>query len=159
MSTLTNTPDTTADPPNGKLKRSLGLWQLTLLGVSTQIGSGWLFAVPSSASVAGPPVILSWIIGAALFIVVCLPWIELGTLFPRSDGIVRYPALSHGAFAGWGYWIGNVCLPAIEAQAVLTYLGGRYEHLGLVGSTRTPPCSPGRPGFSPAWRSSCCSSC
>lgn len=135
MSTLTTPPDATTTP-DGKLKRSLGLWQLTLLGVSTQIGSGWLFAVLSSASIAGPAVILSWIIGAALFIVVSLPWIELGTLFPRSGGIVRYPALSHGAFAGWvtgwGYWIGNVCLPAIEAQAVLTYLGGRFPHLGLV---------------------------
>ncbi|MGW2328602.1 APC family permease [Streptomyces sp. NPDC001700] len=122
--------------PDRELKRSLGLWQLTLLGVSTQIGSGWLFAVLSSASVAGPAAVLSWIIGAVLFIIVSLTWIELGTLFPRSGGIVRYPALSHGAFAGWvtgwGYWIGTVCLPAVEAQAVLTYLGGRYSHLGLV---------------------------
>ncbi|WP_432182385.1 APC family permease [Streptomyces sp. NBC_00063] len=135
MSTLTNPPDTAAGE-GGKIKRSLGLWQLTLLGVSTQIGSGWLFAVLSSASAAGPAVILSWIIGAVLFVFASLPWIELGTLFPRSGGIVRYPALSHGAFAGWftgwGYWIGTVCLPAIEAQAVLTYLGGRFRDLDLV---------------------------
>ncbi|WP_063731482.1 APC family permease [Streptomyces sp. RTd22] len=135
MTTLT-APSDGAKSPDGKLHRSLGLWQLTLLGVSTQIGSGWLFAVLSSASVAGPAAILSWIIGAVLFIIVSLTWIELGTLFPRSGGIVRYPALSHGAFAGWvtgwGYWIGTVCLPAVEAQAVLTYLGGRYPHLQLV---------------------------
>lgn len=141
MTTLTGPPEGAPSPsPDGQLKRSLGLWQLTLLGVSTQIGSGWLFAVLSSASVAGPAAILSWIIGAALFVVVSLTWIELGTLFPRSGGIVRYPALSHGAFAGWvtgwGYWIGTVCLPAVEAQAVLTYLGGRFTHLGLVETDR-----------------------
>ncbi|MFE7420049.1 APC family permease [Rhodococcus sp. NPDC057529] len=138
MSTLPDSPSAPGSPdaPDHKLKRTLGLWQLTLLGVSTQIGSGWLFAVLSSASVAGPAAILSWILGAGLFVVVSLTWIELGTMFPRSGGIVRYPALSHGAFAGWitgwGYWIGTVCLPAIEAQAVLTYLGGRFPHLGLV---------------------------
>ncbi|RNG22861.1 amino acid permease [Streptomyces botrytidirepellens] len=135
VTTLT-APSDGARSPDGKLHRSLGLWQLTLLGVSTQIGSGWLFAVLSSASVAGPAAVLSWIIGAILFVIVSLTWIELGTLFPRSGGIVRYPALSHGAFAGWvtgwGYWIGTVCLPAVEAQAVLTYLGGRYPQLHLV---------------------------
>ncbi|MEV0598159.1 APC family permease [Streptomyces sp. NPDC050315] len=136
MSTLPKTPPRDAATPDGKLKRSLGLWQLTLLGVSTQIGSGWLFAVLSAASAAGPAAIVSWIVGAALFVVVSLPWIELGTLFPRSGGIVRYPSLSHGAFAGWvtgwGYWVGTVCLPAVEAQAVLTYLGGRFPQLGLL---------------------------
>jgi amino acid transporter len=138
MTTIPDTPtgNSHRENPDDKLKRSLGLWQLTLLGVGTQIGSGWLFAVLSSASVAGPAAILSWIIGAILFVIVSLTWIELGTLFPRSGGIVRYPALSHGAFAGWitgwGYWIGTVCLPAVEAQAVLTYLGGSFPHLGLV---------------------------
>lgn len=139
MSTLP-TPPREAATPDGKLKRSLGLWQLTLLGVSTQLGSGWLFAVLSAASAAGPAAILSWIIGAALFVIVSMPWIELGTLFPRSGGIVRYPSLSHGALAGWvtgwGYWVGTVCLPAVEAQAVLTYLGGRFPHLGLVKAER-----------------------
>lgn len=138
MSTPANPPQDAASP-DGQLKRSLGLWQLTLLGVSTQIGSGWLFAVLSAASTAGPAAIISWIVGAALFVIVSLSWIELGTLFPRSGGIVRYPSLSHGAFAGWvtgwGYWIGTVCLPAVEAQAVLTYLGGRFPHLGLVRVT------------------------
>ena len=103
MSTLPDSPSAPGSPdaPDHKLKRTLGLWQLTLLGVSTQIGSGWLFAVLSSASVAGPAAILSWVLGAGLFVVVSLTWIELGTMFPRSVGIVRYPALSHGAFAGW----------------------------------------------------------
>lgn len=81
MSTLPDSPSAPGSPdaPDHKLKRTLGLWQLTLLGVSTQIGSGWLFAVLSSASVAGPAAILSWILGAGLFIVVSLTWIELGT--------------------------------------------------------------------------------
>lgn len=125
-----------APNPDAKLKRSLNLWQLTLLGISTQLGSGWLFAALSSASVAGPAAIISWVLGAVMFILCSLPWIELGTLCPRSGGIVRFPALSHGAFAGWvtgwGYWIGTVCLPAVEAQATLTYLGGSFPQLGLV---------------------------
>lgn len=134
--------DTITEPPSGstnpdaKLKRSLSLWQLTLLGVGTQIGSGWLFAVLGASSAAGAGAILSWIVGAALFVVISLTWIELGTMFPRSGALVRYPALSHGALANWfngtGYWIGTVCLPAIEAQATLTYLGGSFPHLGFV---------------------------
>ncbi|GAA0527041.1 amino acid permease [Saccharopolyspora subtropica] len=135
MNTISE-PSSASGNPDTKLKRNLGLWQLTLLGVSTQIGSGWLFAVLSSAAVAGPAAILSWIIGAIMILIVSLPWIELGTLFPRSGGIVRYPALSHGVLTGWitgwGYWIGTACLPAVEAQATLTYLGGSFPELGLV---------------------------
>jgi amino acid transporter len=41
------------------LHRSMSFTQLLLLGVSAQIGSGWLFAVLSSAGIAGPAAILS----------------------------------------------------------------------------------------------------
>lgn len=31
-----------------RLRRAVGLWRLLFLGVSAQIGSGWLFAVPGA---------------------------------------------------------------------------------------------------------------
>jgi len=113
-----------------QLHRSMSLTQLLLLGVSAQIGSGWLFAVLSAAGVAGPAAVLSWIIAAVLVGLIALCYAELGSMLPRSGAIVRYTYLSHGSFAGWiigwAYWLSAVTIPPLEAVAVLTYLGGKF---------------------------------
>jgi amino acid transporter len=118
------------------LKRTMSTTQLLMLGVGAQIGSGWLFAVLSAAGIAGPAAIASWVIAAVLFMLVALAWMELGSMLPRSGAIVRYPHLTHGAFTGWimgwGYWLSAVTIPALEAVAVLTYLGGKFPGTGFL---------------------------
>jgi amino acid transporter len=130
----------TLESDDHSLRRSMSVTQLLFLGVGAQIGSGWLFAVLAAAGIAGPAAILSWIIAAALFTLIALPWMELGTMLPRSGAIVRYPQLTHGAFTGWMigwiYWLSAVSIPALEAEAVLTYLGGRFPSTGFL-STRS----------------------
>lgn len=115
---------------DGGLKRNLSLTQLVLLGVSAQIGSGWLFGVLAAAGVAGPAAILSWIIASVLVFLIALTYLELGAMLPRSGAIVRYTYLTHGSLAGWiigwAYWLSVVSIPPIEAEATLTYLGGRF---------------------------------
>lgn len=112
------------------LKRHLSLTQLLFLGVSAQIGSGWLFGVLSAAGVAGPAAILSWLIASVLVFLIALTYLELGAMLPRSGAIVRYTYLTHGALSGWiigwAYWLSVVTIPPIEAEAVLTYLGGQF---------------------------------
>ncbi|MDO5745308.1 MAG: APC family permease [Micrococcaceae bacterium] len=118
------------------LKRSLSFTQLLLLGVSAQIGSGWLFGVLAAAGVAGPAAILSWIIASVLVFLIALTYLELGAMLPRSGAIVRYTFLSHGAFSGWiigwAYWLSVVSIPPIEAEATLTYIGGRFPETNLL---------------------------
>lgn len=120
----------TFESADSGLKRNLSLTQLMLLGVSAQIGSGWLFGVLAAAGVAGPAAILSWIIASVLVFLIALTYLELGSMLPRSGAIVRYTYLSHGAFSGWiigwAYWLSVVSIPPIEAEATLTYLGGRF---------------------------------
>lgn len=120
------------------LRRSMSTTQLLFLGVGAQIGSGWLFAVLAAAGIAGPAAILSWVIAAVLFTFIALAWMEIGTMLPRSGAIVRYPQLTHGAFTGWMigwvYWLSAVTIPALEAEAVLTYLGGRFPSTGFLAT-------------------------
>lgn len=110
--------------------------QLLLLGVSAQIGSGWLFGVLSAAGVAGPAAILAWIIASILVGLIALSYAEIGSMLPRSGAIVRYTYLTHGAFAGWiigwAYWLSAVTIPPIEAIAAITYIGGKYPGLHLL---------------------------
>jgi amino acid transporter len=112
------------------LHRTMSFTQLLLLGVSAQIGSGWLFAVLSAAGVAGPAAILAWIIASLLVGLIALSYAEIASMLPRSGAIVRYTYLTHGSFAGWiigwAYWLSAVTIPPIEAIAVITYLGGKW---------------------------------
>ena len=79
----------TFESADSGLKRNLSLTQLLLLGVSAQIGSGWLFGVLAAAGVAGPAAILSWIIASILVFLIALTYLELGAMLPRSGAIVR----------------------------------------------------------------------
>ena len=125
------------------LKRTIGLFSLIALAVSIQIGSGWLLATLSAVSRSGPAAIVAWVVGALFFAVIGISWMELGTMLPRSGGGVRYPRMTHGGFLSWmnawGYLIAVVALPVIETQAVLTYVGGHWKHLGLVEQTGDGP--------------------
>ncbi|MGH3447587.1 MAG: APC family permease [Nocardioidaceae bacterium] len=120
------------------LHRTMSLTQLLLLGVSAQIGSGWLFAVLAAAGVAGPAAIVSWLVAAVLVGLIALTYAELGSMLPRSGAIVRYTYLTHGSFAGWiigwAYWLSAVSIPPIEAVAVLTYLGGKFPETHFLHS-------------------------
>ncbi|MDF2266194.1 amino acid permease [Streptomyces coacervatus] len=126
-------PDEGAD---GRLRRTMSLQQVLFLGVGGQIGSGWLFAMLYAAGAAGPAAIISWLIGGALIMLIALAWMEVGAALPRSGAIVRYPYLTHGGLTGWimgfSYWIANISLPAIEALAVITYLGSAFPGLDLM---------------------------
>lgn len=118
------------------LRKDVSLTQLLLLGVSAQIGSGWLFGVLAAAGMAGPAAIASWLIAAVLVFLISLTYLELGSMLPRSGGIVRYTYLTHGAFSGWiigwAYWLSVVTIPPIEAVAAVTYIGGKWPQLGLL---------------------------
>lgn len=120
------------------LKRRIGLWGLIGLAVSLQVGASWLLATLAAASMAGPAALVAWVVGAAFFGVIGVAWMEIGTMLPRSGSAARYPHLTHGAFLGWfngwGYLVAAVALPAIEAQAALTYIGGQWPQLGLLTS-------------------------
>jgi amino acid transporter len=121
---------------DSKLHKEIGLFGLIALAVSVQVGSGWLLATLAASSIAGPASILTWVFGAVFFAVIGVTWMELGAMLPRSGAGVRYPQLTHGAFLnwfnGWGYLIAALSLPVIEAQAVITYVGGHWPQLGLL---------------------------
>jgi amino acid transporter len=129
-------PTGTYEASDAHLKQQIGLFGLIALAVSVQIGSGWLLATLAAASIAGPASILTWVLGAVFFAIIGVTWMELGAMLPRSGAGVRYPRLTHGAFLswfnGWGYLIAALSLPVIEAQAVLTYVGGHWEGLGFL---------------------------
>ena len=92
------------------------------------IGSGWLFSSFDAARIAGGGgAFTAWILGVSLVLVLAFVHAELGTMFPVDGGTARFPLYAFGRvtgfFSGWFVWISAVCVPAIETEAALRYVG------------------------------------
>ncbi len=113
------------------LRRTMPLQQLLFLSLGAIIGSGWLFGVLAADATAGPAAIVSWILGGIFVLLIALTYAEIAGMLPRSGAIVRYPALTHGAYTGfilgWAYLLAAVSVAAIEAEAVVTYLSTKFQ--------------------------------
>lgn len=107
------------------LKRDIGIVGLLFTAVGSIIGSGWLFGALNAAEIAGPGSILAWAIGGVMIIFIGLCYAELGTMFPVSGGVVRFPHFAFGSFAsytlGWITWLAAASTTAIEVLAALQY--------------------------------------
>ena len=107
------------------MRRDIGLIGLLFAGVGSIIGSGWLFGALNARSIAGPAAIFSWAIAAVMILLIGLCFAELGTMFPVSGGVVRFPHLSFGSFAsytmGWITWIAAATVAPIEVEGALQY--------------------------------------
>ncbi|KUJ66436.1 amino acid:proton symporter [Streptomyces albus subsp. albus] len=127
-------------------RRSLGTVALTAVGLGSIIGSGWLFGAKNAAALAGPAAILSWVIGAVVALTIALTYTELGSMFPKAGGMVRYGQYSHGSLAGylaaWANWIAIVSVIPGEATASIQYMSswdfswcdGLYNGKELTGT-------------------------
>jgi len=112
---------------NTSLKREVGLIGLTWASMGSIIGSGWLFAPKDALMVAGPAVLISWLLGGVAIIVLALVHAELGGMYPVSGGTARFPHYAFGGVAGasfgWFAWLNAATVAPIEVSAVLTYMG------------------------------------
>jgi amino acid transporter len=108
-----------------RLRRDIGIVGLLFTAVGSIIGSGWLFGALNAAEIAGPASIIAWAIGGVMIILIGLCYAELGTMFPISGGVVRFPHYSFGSFAsytlGWITWVAAASTTSIEVEAALQY--------------------------------------
>lgn len=73
-----------------KLKRSLGLWELTFIGVGIIIGAGIYVLIGQAAGLAGNAVWLSFLLAALVSVFTGLSYAELSSLFPKAGAEYAY---------------------------------------------------------------------
>ncbi len=124
-----------------KLRRHLSLLDLLILGIAGAVGTGVLFSTAGMAAVAGPSVILAWLIGAIMYLFIGLTYVDLGRRYPEAGGPSRYSYYTYGkttnminAFADLIWY---VFIPPIEALATVEGLNYFYPHLIVTGSIPT----------------------
>ena len=85
-----------------ELKRSLGKWNLLLLGIGCIIGAGIFVRTGSAAALhAGPAVLLSFVVAGVVCAFAGLCYAELSSTLPVSGSAYTYGYTTLGEFAAW----------------------------------------------------------
>jgi len=100
-----NPDEMVADAAKGGLEKTLGVWDLIILGVGAIIGSG-IFAVVGTAAAqpetgAGPALMLSMVIAAIACIFSALCYSEFSTMIPVAGGAYTYTFATLGECMAW----------------------------------------------------------
>ena len=120
-------PAVTPAPPQDdhRLRRHVGSVGLLFASIGSIIGSGWLFGAMNAAQTAGPAAVISWALGGVMILFIGLCYAELGTMFPLSGGVVRFPHIAFGSTAsfvtGWITWVACMSVAPIEVEGALQY--------------------------------------
>ncbi len=109
MITRKNPDDALAGAAEGGLEKTLGVWDLIILGVGAIIGSG-IFAIVGIAAAgspdgsspgAGPALAISMVIAAIACVFSALCYCEFATMIPVAGGAYTYTFATLGEFAAW----------------------------------------------------------
>lgn len=118
-----------------RLDKSLGLWQLTAIGVGGIIGAG-IFTLAGTVAngTAGPAVLVSFLIAGVASACAALSYAEFAGLIPKAGSAYTYGYAVLGEFAGW--FIGwdllleYTAIVAVVAIGISGYFSFLVEQMG-----------------------------
>ncbi len=114
------------------LHRSLGAFQLTMLGIGAVIGTGIFVLTAEAAQKAGPGMMVSFIIAGFVCAVAALCYAEMAAMVPVSGSAYTYSYAVMGELIAWMVGWALILEYAVAAGAVSVGWSGY-----IVGSDRT----------------------
>jgi APA family basic amino acid/polyamine antiporter len=100
------------------LKRTLGAFQLTMLGVGAIIGTGIFVLTAEAAQKAGPGMLMSFVIAGFVCAVTALCYAELASMVPVSGSAYTYSYAVLGEVIAWMVGWALILEYAVAASAV-----------------------------------------
>ncbi|MEU8485773.1 amino acid permease [Streptomyces sp. NPDC048641] len=119
-----------------QLTRSLGLWQLTAIGVGGIIGAG-IFTLAGTVAngTAGPAVLVSFLIAGVASAAAALSYAEFAGLIPKAGSAYTYGYAVLGElvgwFIGWDLLLEYTAIVAVVAIGISGYFGFLLGEMGL----------------------------
>jgi APA family basic amino acid/polyamine antiporter len=121
---------------SGGLKRTLGLWQLTAIGLGAIIGAG-IFSLAGTVAkgTAGPAVSLSFVIAGIASAAAALSYAEFAGLIPRSGSAYTYSYAVLGEIVawliGWDLLLEYTAIVAVVAIGISGYFSFLLQGMGV----------------------------
>ncbi|NYE94711.1 AAT family amino acid transporter [Psychromicrobium silvestre] len=115
------------------LSRGLKSRQLIMMALGSSIGTGLFIGSGKAIGVAGPAVLISFLIAGAILILVMRMLGEMAAAHPNSGAFSYYAEKAMGRVAGatvgWLWWVQIVVVVAAEATGAAAILGGLWSFL------------------------------
>jgi len=115
------------------LHRSLGAFQLTLLGIGSVIGTGIFVLTAAGAQKAGPGLMLAFAIAGLICIVAALCYAEIASMIPVAGSAYTYSYATIGELLAWTVGWALIMEYAIAAAAVSVGWSGYFSGTILHG--------------------------
>ena len=117
------------------LKRSLGAFQLTLLGIGAVIGTGIFVLTATAAQKAGPGMMISFMVAGAVCAVAALCYSELASMVPVAGSAYTYSYAVMGEIVAWLVGWALILEYALGASAVAVgwsgFITGLLDSIGV----------------------------
>lgn len=127
--------DILATAEKKSLKRSLGPFQLTLLGIGAVIGTGIFVLTATAAQKAGPGMMISFMVAGAVCAVAALCYSELASMVPVAGSAYTYSYAVMGEVMAWLVGWALILEYALGASAVAVgwsgFITGLLDSIGL----------------------------
>jgi APA family basic amino acid/polyamine antiporter len=81
---------------SGELSRNISLFQLTLMGIGSTLGTGIFFALAETVPIAGPAVVLSFVLAAVTAALTALCYAEVSSSLPVSGSSYTFAYMTLG---------------------------------------------------------------
>ena len=132
--------DLRAEADEGLLRRSLGPWNLTALGIGSIIGTGIFVLTGTAASQnAGPALVLSMIISAVGCAFAGLCYAEFAAMVPVAGSAYTYAYATMGEFLAWIIGWDLILEYALSASTVAVGWSGYFVSLARDVGILVPP--------------------
>ncbi|RLU79317.1 amino acid transporter [Streptomyces griseocarneus] len=123
----TSTPGSGSVPESG-LPARLRQRHMTMIGLGGAIGAGLFVGSGAAIAVAGPGVLISFVLAALLTVLIMRMMGEMSAALPAAGSFSTHAERAWGSWAGftigWLYWILMVVVTAIEAMGAAVIVNG-----------------------------------
>src|SRR5580658_7096236 len=117
-----------ADTHAGGLKRALGAFDLTLLGIGAIVGAGiFVLTGVAAAEYAGPAIVVSFVVSGFACAMAALCYAEFAAMIPVAGSAYSYSYATMGELVGWIIGWDLVLEYAVASGAVAVGWSGYFR--------------------------------
>jgi amino acid transporter/nucleotide-binding universal stress UspA family protein len=117
------------------LSRNLNLFTITMIGVGGMIGAGIFVLTGIAAGVAGPGLILAFLLNGVITTLTAMAYAELGSAFPEAGGGYLWVKEGlggvNGFLSGWMSWFAHVVAGCLYALGFGRFASELWRMAGL----------------------------
>ena len=128
---MASTPEVSEQPQ--QLRKSLKNRHIQLIALGGAIGTGLFYGSSESIALAGPSILLAYLIGGAAIFMIVRALSEMSVEDPKAGAFSyyasRYWSKRAGFISGWNYWFNYVLVSMVELAVVGSFVNYWFPNI------------------------------